>query len=101
MRIFEYHFPENQKRRIINDGIWLDRVLLWKWFFNIWLFAIIFIAAFFVTAIMLKNIFASGRKSNRSENENKPTASEILNERYVKGDISKKEYELIKKDLGI
>ena len=70
-------------------------------FLNIWLFAIIFIAAFFVMALMLKNIFASGRKSNRSENENKPTASEILNERYVKGDISKKEYELIKKDLGI
>lgn len=68
---------------------------------NILFFAVVFIGAFFVMALLLRNIFASGRKSNRNENEKKSTAREILNERYAKGDISKKEYELMKKDLGI
>jgi len=70
-------------------------------FLNILFFAIVFIGAFLVMALLLRNIFTRGRKSNRNENEKKSTAREILNERYAKGDISKKEYELMKKDLGI
>lgn len=70
-------------------------------FLNIWLFIIIFVVVFFIMIVLLKNIFSGGRITNRNESKNILSASEILNERYAKGDISKKEYELMKKDLGI
>jgi len=70
-------------------------------FLNSWLFVIIFIVVFLIVIVLLKSLFSRGRINNRNENENKPTTREILNERYAKGDISKKEYELMKKDLGI
>jgi len=70
-------------------------------FLNTFLFAGIFIVVFLIVIVLLKRIFSSGRTNDRSENNNKPTAREILDERYAKGEISKKEYQLMKKDLGI
>jgi putative membrane protein len=70
-------------------------------FLNIWLFAVIFIVVFLIVIVLLRGLFSSRRIHNKSEKTNSSTAREILNERYAKGDISKKEYELMKKDLGI
>ena len=70
-------------------------------FFNIWLFVIIFSVVFLIVIVLLRRIFSSRNLHNRSEKTNLPTAREILDERYAKGDISKKEYELMRKDLGI
>jgi len=70
-------------------------------FINILLFAVIFVVVFLIVIVLLRSLFSSKRIHNRSEKMNSPTAREILDERYAKGDISKKDYELMKKDLGI
>lgn len=68
-------------------------------FFNVWFFAIIFIVVLLIVIALLRSLFSSRRNYDRSERMNSSTAREILDERYAKGDISKKDYELMKKDL--
>jgi putative membrane protein len=41
-----------------------------------------------------------GRYHDHYHSENKSGAQDILNERYAKGEITKEQYESMKKDLG-
>ena len=70
-------------------------------FLNIWFIAIIIVVVFLIVIGLLRSLFSSKRIHNRSEKTNSLTAREILDERYAKGDISKKDYKIMKKDLGI
>lgn len=70
-------------------------------FLGIWFFVIISIVVFLILLVLLRSLFSNRRINNRSEDKNMHTALEILNERYAKGDISRKEYEQMKKDLEI
>lgn len=59
----------------------------------------IFIAAFIVGIILLI-VWAVRRSSYHMGNEpQKSSSMEVLKERYAKGDITKDEYEKIKKDI--
>ncbi len=63
-------------------------------FGNMWFFGFVFIVLIFGLVYLLIKLFSRGRNSQKVS-----TAREILNVRFAKGEISKKEYELIKKDL--
>ena len=62
-------------------------------FGNIWIVGLIFVILIFVLVYSLIKLFSRGRNFQKA-----PTAREILNVRFAQGEISKKEYEQMKKD---
>jgi putative membrane protein len=63
-------------------------------FGNIWIVGLIFVVLIFVLIYLLIKLFSRGRNSQKT-----PNVREILNVRFAKGEITKKEYEQMKKDL--
>ncbi|MDO9545845.1 MAG: SHOCT domain-containing protein [Pelolinea sp.] len=61
---------------------------------NMWIVGLISIILTFISVYLLFKLFSRGRNP-----QNASTAREILNVRFAKGEISKKEYEQMKKDL--
>ena len=48
---------------------------------------------------LVRVLFTQGDRSRRDQ-EKSPTSREILDQRYVRGEISKEEYDVVRRDLG-
>jgi len=66
-----------------------------------WLVMILLIAVFIVGIVFLIRwaINYPAKEKHENDAKNKPTALQILDERYAKGDIPRDEYIQMKKDL--
>jgi len=70
------------------------------WMGGMWIFPILmFVVVFAVVAPVLSSIFGRNKKlpCNRFHDNNSPL--DILKERYAKGEISKDEFDQMKKDI--
>ena len=68
---------------------------IWMFFIFIFVLAII-VGIILLIALLVKRVSFSGGNIKTDENN----ALKILKERYVRGEITKKEFETIKKDIG-
>lgn len=70
------------------------------WMGGMWIFPILmFVVVFAVVALVLSSIFGRNKNlpCNRFHDNNSPL--DILKERYAKGEISKDEFDQMKKDI--
>ena len=67
------------------------------WMIFIFIFVIAVIIGIILLIVWLVKRVSSTGGTYKSESRN---ALEVLNQRYAKGEITKKEYETIKKDIG-
>jgi putative membrane protein len=66
-----------------------------------WLFGFIWWIFVIFVIVSVIRLFFGGRHHRRWEEEEKSdTALDILRQRYAKGEITKKEFDTVKKDLG-
>ena len=73
--------------------MWLDG-MGWAWFFN-WIVMIIFWGG--IVALIIWGITKITKGNNGTANKN--NALDIAKERYAKGEISKEEFDQLKKDI--
>jgi putative membrane protein len=60
---------------------------------------LLWIGLVFLAVWLVRVIFASPRSPDSHANR-PPTAREILDQRYARGEISREQYELMKKDIS-
>ncbi len=73
---------------------WLGGCCFGIGFMNMWIVGLVFIVITFGLVYFLLKLLSRGGISHKM-----PTARETLNVRFAKGEISKKEFEQMKKDL--
>lgn len=70
------------------------------WMGGMWIFPLIMFGVMFVVvALVLSTVFGKGRKLPCSRFHEGKTPLEILKERYARGEISREEFEQMKKDI--
>lgn len=87
--------------------------MMWGWpnmvgglfggFGFIWMIFVFLFVIAIITGIIILIVWAVRRSSGIQQPQPKSisTAEEILKERYAKGEITKEQYESMKKDLGV
>lgn len=78
---------------MMSDGM-MDGYMMTPWF---WLFCLLFLLLLIVAAVYAVRWFSGGNRSNNRTGGK--SAIDILVERYEKGEISREEFERMKKDL--
>lgn len=76
------------------DGNWFGHT-----FFGGFFMVIIWVAIIFFVVWLVREMSGANKKQDGAEHRKK-TALDILNERYAKGEIDRKEFEEKKKDLA-
>ena len=62
---------------------------------------LVFLGGLIFLAVWLANsLFGNRRNSNQPRYEHGPSAKEILDQRYARGEITREQYDLMKHDLG-
>ena len=74
------------------------------WMGGMWIFPLLFLTAIIIIVFIILNRTASGPPWNRYDRNQYPggereTPLEILKKRYARGEITKEEFERIKKDI--
>jgi putative membrane protein len=70
----------------------------WGWFPGMWIFPLIFIVVMLIFLFRWGD-WPMGRGHGRGRRDRDESAREILDRRYARGEISREEYQQMKKDL--
>lgn len=69
-------------------------------FFGVALMLLFWVGLIFLSVWLVKALFQEDSSSSRQNNGEGYTANEILDQRYARGEITREQYEIMKKDIA-